>query len=113
MAGTFQWRNIGFIRRRRGFESLTRYYWGVVQRQDSRFWLCLSGFESLRPNQLGVAYCMDRRAISDEDLRVFVEVVQRFKREGLTVTEIAERLGIHRNTVNWRLRRWRTTHPTT
>ncbi len=23
--------------------------WGVVQRQDSRFWLCLRGFESLHP----------------------------------------------------------------
>jgi orotate phosphoribosyltransferase-like protein len=54
---------------------------------------------------------MDRRTLSEDDLKRFVEDVQHLKRDGLTVTEIAERLGLHRNTVNWRLRRWRTTHP--
>lgn len=94
------------------FDSPTRdSFWGVVQRQDSRFWLCLSGFESLRPNQLGVASIMDRRTLSDDDLKRFVADVQNLKREGLTTTEIAERLGLHRNTVNWRLRRWHATHP--
>jgi DNA-binding PucR family transcriptional regulator len=49
---------------------------------------------------------MDRRFLPLEELRAFVERVRRLQEEGLTVTTIAIRLGVHRNTLNQRLRRF-------
>ena len=45
--------------------------------------------------------------LSVPELAAFVEKVARLKAEGMTVTDIATRIGVHRNTVNERLRMFR------
>jgi sugar diacid utilization regulator len=45
--------------------------------------------------------------LDNSDLASFVEKVKQLKSEGLSTTVIAERLEIHRNTLNERLRNFR------
>lgn len=42
--------------------------------------------------------------LSRAELTAFAEKVAKLKAEGMTTTDIAERLEVHRNTVNQRLR---------
>ncbi len=41
-----------YLDKRRVFGILVPDLWGIVQWQDGRLWICLSGFESLSPSQL-------------------------------------------------------------
>lgn len=45
--------------------------------------------------------------MTSAELRAFVEKVRKLQAEGITTTDIAARFGIHRNTVNQRLRTFR------
>lgn len=49
---------------------------------------------------------MDRRFLPPEELRAFVLRVRRLQAEGLSKAVIAIRLGVHRNTVTERVRRF-------